>query len=298
MKHCAVIDTPAHPRFLKPSAILPAGARANDARSESQRGPGRITHQSLERGLRVLETVAANGSSITLGETARRTGLHRSTAHHLLQTLVGVGYLRQDAKTRGYELTSKLFELTGRVWTPEQLGEIGQPFVAELTRISGEGASMASYRDGVVSIVAKRDSDGPVRVVQSIGAQRPIHATAVAKAIVAFLPQAELGGLLTRLRYERYAPKTIVTQSAFETELQRIRALGYAHDDEEHIEGIRCIAAPVFAYTGQAVGSLCIVGPRSRMTRQKLKELRPQLLSTCGALSERLGWRAASPHPT
>jgi DNA-binding IclR family transcriptional regulator len=255
---------------------------------------GRITHQSLERGLQVLETIAATGSLISLGEASRRTGLHRSTAHHLLQCLVGVGYVRQDKKSRGYELTSKLFELTGRMWTPEQLGEIALPFVADLTRISSEGASMAAYRDGIVSIVAKRDSEGPVRVVQSLGAERPIHATAVAKAIVAFLPEAELKGLLPRIRYEPFAPRTITTQAALTAELGRIRTAGYAHDDEEHIEGIRCIAAPVFAYTGRVVGSLCVVGPRSRMTRQKLRDLRPEVLAICRAMSKRLGWREAS----
>jgi DNA-binding IclR family transcriptional regulator len=242
--------------------------------------------------LQVLETIAATGSVISLGEASRRTRLHRSTTHHLLQSLVGVGYVRQDKKSRGYELTSKLFELTGRMWTPEQLGEIAQPFVADLTRIGGEGASMAAYRDGTVSIVAKRDAEGPVRVVQSVGAERPIHATAVAKAIVAFLPEAELKGLLPRLRYNAFAPRTITTQAAFAAELERVRMSGYAYDDEEHIEG--CIAAPVFAYSGRVVGSLCVVGPRSRMTRQKLKELRPEVLTLCGALSKRLGWRGAS----
>jgi DNA-binding IclR family transcriptional regulator len=60
------------------------------------------------------------------------------------------------------------------------------------------------------------------------------------------------------------------------------------------MEGRRCIAAPVFVYTGRAVGSLCVVGPRSRMTRQKLRELRPGVLAVCKALSKRLGWRGAS----
>jgi DNA-binding IclR family transcriptional regulator len=265
-----------------------AGPTPQDQPSE------RVTHQSLERGLQVLEAIAANGSLISLGEASRRTGLHRSTTHHLLQSLVGVGYVRQDKKSRGYELTSKLFELTGRMWTPEQLGEIGQPFVADLTRISGEGASMAAYRDGTVSIVAKRDAEGLVRVVQSVGAERPIHATAVAKAIVAFLPEAELKGLLARLGYESYAPRTITTQAAFTAELQRVRISGCAYDDEEHMEGLRCIAAPVFAYTGRAIGSLCVVGPRSRMTRQKLRDLRPGVLAICKALSKRLGWRGAA----
>jgi DNA-binding IclR family transcriptional regulator len=263
-------------------------------RPVASNGLDRTTHQSLERGLRVLETVASTNGASMLGETARRTGLHRSTTHHLLQALVGAGYLRQDSATRRYELTAKLFRLTGRMWTPEQLGEIAQPFIAELTRLTGEGSSVAAYRDGVVTIVAKRDTDGPVRVVQNIGSQRPINATAVAKAIVAFLPTDERAGLLRRISYERHTPKTIVTPAAFERELEAVGAAGCAYDDEEHIEGIRCIAAPVFAYTGHVVASLCAVGPRSRMTRQKLREIRPRLLTLCEAFSERLGWRGSA----
>jgi DNA-binding IclR family transcriptional regulator len=249
----------------------------------------RLTHRSLERGLHVLEVIAQSGGLISLAEIARRTGLHRSTGHHLLQTLVSTGYLRQDAATRSYELSPKLFQLTGRTWTPEQLGVIAQPIVAELARASGEGASLAAYRDGVVKIVAKCDHEGPVRVVQDVGAERPIHATAVGKAIVAFLPAAELTGVLDRMTWERYTPHTIVTRDALESELRRVRGAGYCTDDEEHIEGIRCAAAPVRIYSGQVVASLCVLGPKSRMTRARLRELSEPLLRLAGVISERLG---------
>lgn len=254
-----------------------------------ERAAARLTHRSLERGLNLIEVIAASGGLIGLAEIARRTGLHRSTGHHLLQTLVALGYLRQDSATRSYELSAKLFQLTGRTWTPEQLGVIGQPVVAELARVSGEGASLAAYRDGVVKIVAKCDHEGPVRVVQDVGAERAIHATAVGKAIAAFLPPAELDGLLTRLTYERYTPNTIVRRDDLETELRRIRAAGCANDEEEHIEGIRCVAAPVRIYNGQVVASLCTLGPKSRMTRQRLRELRVPLTKLAASLSERLG---------
>jgi IclR family acetate operon transcriptional repressor len=259
------------------------------SRQGEERSAARTTHRSLERGLHVLEVIAASGGLISLAEVARRTGLHRSTGHHLLQTLVGAGYLRQDTATRSYELSAKLFQLTGRTWTPEQLGVIAQPLVAELARVSGEGASLAAYRDGVVKIVAKCDHDGPVRVVQDVGAERPIHATAVGKAIVAFLPPAELEGLLDRITYERYTPRTIVQRQALEIELRRIRSTGCANDDEEHIEGIRCVAAPVRIYSGQVVASLCTVGPKSRMTRARLRDLSVPLVKIAAAVSERLG---------
>ena len=245
--------------------------------------------RSLERGLHMLEVIAASGGLISLAEIARRTGLHRSTSHHLLQTLVGLGYLRQDGATRSYELSARLFQLTERTWTPEQIGVIAQPVVVELARMTGQGSSLATYRDGVVRIVAKCDHDGPVRIVQDVGAERPIHATAVGKAIVAFLPPAELEGLLSRLTYERYTPRTIVQRGALEAELRRIRMAGCANDDEEHIEGIRCVAAPVRIYSGQVVASLCTLGPKSRMTRQRLRDLRDPLIGLAAKLSERLG---------
>lgn len=249
------------------------------------------THRSLERGLAVLESVAAAAGSVSLAETARRTGLHRSTAHHLLQALVSLSYLRQDPETRGYELSAKPFQLTGRTWSAEQLAVIAQPVLAELTRRGGEASSLAAYRNGAVTVVAKREHDGPVRVVQDVGARRPLHCTAVAKAILPWLPVPELGGLLARMRFTRHSPKTIVTRAAFEAELRRIRTVGYALDDEEHIEGIRCIAMPVFGHTGQVLASICTLGPRSRMTYQRLRELRAPLAELSGEMSERLGYK-------
>lgn len=256
--------------------------------------PARITHQSLARGMLLLEAVASHGGPTTLAETSRRVGLHRSTAHHLFQTLVSLGYLHQDPMTRRYELSAKLFRLTGRTWTPEQLGEIAGPFVAELTRRTGEGSSLAAYRSGVVTIVAKCDADGPVRVVQNLGAERPMHATAVGKAIIAWLPPVEQEAACARIKFERYTPKTMLTRAQLDTELRRVHAAGYAIDDEEHIEGIRCVSAPIFGHTGHVLGSLCALGPKSRMTHQRLRELRIPLGELAKALSERLGWRTGA----
>jgi DNA-binding IclR family transcriptional regulator len=256
-------------------------------------GHAASTHRSLERALRLLEAVALSGRC-ALSEVARRTSLHRSTAHHLLRTLVGLGYLRQDPESREYELGAKPFQLTGRVWSQEQLGELAQPFLADLTRRSGLGSSVAVYRDGVVTVVAKREDDGPVQVVQNVGAERPVHCTAVAKAIVAWLPRGELADALGRARLARYTAKTIVARAALEAELRRVHAAGYAIDDEEHIAGIRCIAMPVFGHAGQVVASMCVLGPKSRVTRRRLRELRRPLSELAERFSRRLGWQGDS----
>ena len=247
------------------------------------------THQSLERGLRIIEATAAVGGSATLAEIARKTALPRSTAHHLLRALVDCGYLVQDGHARAYKLAPKLFRLTGRSWTKEQVAEISMPFLDELSRRTGEGTSLAMLRDGVVTVVAKRESEGPVRVVQEVGATRPIYCSAVGKALAAWLPEQEIDSIIGRTVFEQKTAKTITTPAAFRRELARIRATGFAIDNEEHIEGIRCIATPVRDHSGEVRASLCVLGPKGRLPQRRLAELRKSLAAVAAALSARLG---------
>jgi IclR family acetate operon transcriptional repressor len=248
------------------------------------------THQSLERGLRVLEATASMGGAATLSEIARKTGLPRSTAHHLLRALVEFGYLAHDEEARPYTLGPKLFRLTGRTWPQEQLARVAMPFLDALSADTGEGTSLAILRDGVVTIVAKRDPEGPVRVVQEVGATRPIHCTAVGKALAAWLPERELLGVLARVVLERRTPRTIATAEAFRRELARVRATGFAVDNEEHIQGIRCVATAVRDHSGEVRASLCVVGPKSRLPQRRLMEIRSPLAKAGAELSARLGY--------
>lgn len=237
----------------------------------------------------MLEWLAAQGRPLSLSDTARQFALHRSTTHHLLQTLVRAGYLQQDGDTRSYSLTQKLYRLTGRAWPAELIGELAQPLVEELTRRLGEGSSVAVWRDGLVRIVAKCETNGPVRVVQDVHAQRPLHCTAVGKALAAWMQPSALRAALAANPLERHTPKTIVTQAALEAELRRIRNAGYAIDDEEQYEGLRCIAMPVFDHTGEVVASMCVVGPKHKMTHQRLLLVRAPLGEASARLSNRLG---------
>jgi IclR family acetate operon transcriptional repressor len=165
---------------------------------------------------------------------------------------------------------------------------MARAFLEELTQATGEGTSVAAWLEGEVRIVAKREADAPVRVVQDLGA-RPIYCTAVGKAIAAWLPRAEVHAALARTRMVRLTPKTIATRAAFDAELRRIRTAGHAIDDEEQHEGLRCMAMPVFGYSGQVLASMCVLGPKQRMTQQKLHAVRVPLAALCRRLSERLG---------
>ncbi|MCX5905928.1 MAG: IclR family transcriptional regulator [Deltaproteobacteria bacterium] len=249
----------------------------------------RFGYQSLERGLRIIEAIAVINGSTTLAEIARKTALPRSTTHHPLPALVEFGDPVRDGDARTYTLPPKLFRLTGRTWTKEQLAEIAMPFLDELSLRTGEGTSLAVLRDGIVTIIAKREPEGPVRVVQEVGARRPLHCTAVGKALAAWLPKRELDGIIRRTDFERKTPNTITSPAAFHRELAHIRATGFAIDNEEHIQGIRCISAPVYDHSGEVRASLCLVGPKNHLPQRRLAEIRQTLAGVAGDLSARLG---------
>lgn len=248
-----------------------------------------LTHQSLKRGLQIIEVIAAIDGSATLAEVTRKTALPRSTAHHLLRSLVEFGYLIQDGATRTYTLASKLFRLTGHTWTKEQLAEIATPFLEELSRRAGEGSSLAVMRDGIVTIVAKREPESPVRVAQEVGAARPIHCTAVGKILAAWLPENELDSIIHRIDFERMTARSITSAADFRLELARVRATGFAIDNEEHIKGVRCIARAVRDHSAEVCAALCVVGPKNHLVQRRMMKIKQVLTAVSNDLSVRLG---------
>jgi DNA-binding IclR family transcriptional regulator len=126
--------------------------------------------------------------------------------------------------------------------------------------------------------------------VQEVGARRPIYCTAVGKALAAWIAEPELEGIIARATFTPHTPRTITTPAAFRREMARIRAAGFAIDNEEHQPAIRCIATPVRDHTGEVRASRCVVGPTSRMPQRRLAQIRRPLAAVAAALSARLGY--------
>jgi IclR family acetate operon transcriptional repressor len=112
----------------------------------------------------------------------------------------------------------------------------------------------------------------------------------VGKALAAWLPEPELESIVGRTVFERMTLNTIISRADFYREMARIRATGFAIDNEEHIKGIRCIATPVRDHSGAVRASLCVVGPKSHLPRRKLPQIREALAAVAADLSARLGY--------
>jgi DNA-binding IclR family transcriptional regulator len=246
--------------------------------------------QSLQRGLGILELVAEDGTGITMAEISRKIGLHTSTTFHLLRTLTSLGYLVQEEGSREYHLGSKVFRLAASVWSEVQLVNISGPLLTEMAQETGETSHLAVYEHGEVIVINKVDGSGPVRLSDRVGYPRPAHATAIGKVLVAHLPDAEQKAFLNKHELRAFTPRTITAVPSFEQELMRVREQGYAFDDEEFNQGIRCLAGPVRNFTGQVVAALGISGPVWRVSLDRVAQLTELVKSIGHRLSQELGY--------
>jgi DNA-binding IclR family transcriptional regulator len=122
-----------------------------------------------------------------------------------------------------------------------------------------------------------------------MGAAAPAYCTGLGKAVLAFLEDGELNAYLDNVTLVAMTPKTITAPKKLKADLTRVRKRGYAVDDEELSLGLRCVAAPIFDYTGRPNYALSLSGPTQRMTREKINAIQSQLVPLCRNISRQIG---------
>jgi DNA-binding IclR family transcriptional regulator len=135
------------------------------------------------------------------------------------------------------------------------------------------------------------ESQRSVRTACTVGSRAPAYCTAVGKAMLAELPEAEVNAIVRSSGLKAITANTITTAAELKTELKAVRARGYAIDDEEKEEGLRCIGAAVRAHSRKLVAAMSISGPAFRMTKERIPEVGQALLQAAGELSTELGYQ-------
>jgi DNA-binding IclR family transcriptional regulator len=131
-------------------------------------------------------------------------------------------------------------------------------------------------------------------MITRIGASNPVHCTSVGKAILSFLPEERINDIMRRLRFERFTHRTISNAEQLRAEIEKTRRRGYAVDDEEFEEGLRCIAVPVLDGQRLPVAAVSVSGPSFRVTAQKLPSIANHLLQCVRGISIDMGFVSAS----
>jgi IclR family acetate operon transcriptional repressor len=240
----------------------------------------------------ILELVAARPDGLALRDVSAQLEAPKSSLLPLLRALTARGYLAQG-RAGEYRLGPSAGHLGAAAPAPNALIEAARPAVVDLRRRTGETVFLGALSSdhSAIVIVDKVDSDHIIRYAGGVGDRRPLHATAIGKAILAFLPDGEREAILGSLRLSRHTERTVTSLPALRASLQEVRTTGVCVTVEELVAGATGIAAPVFDRHGRVAGACAIGGPTDRV-RPRLRALAAEVRATARALSARLGHRA------
>ncbi|MEW2348231.1 IclR family transcriptional regulator [Streptomyces sp. NPDC006684] len=238
--------------------------------------------QTVDRALSILPLLAEGPAD--LGGVAERLDVHKSTALRLLRTLAehGLVYRQHDGR---YRLGSRLFALAAQAVEHLDVRGIAHPHLVRLGETCGHTVHLAVHEEGEVVYLDKVDSRYPVRMYSRVGKTVPMTVAAVAKLILADLPEPERRAVAERLDYPRYTPRSTPDAAAYLKELARVREQGWATDLGGHEESINCVAAPVRGADGRVVAALSVSAPNVVVSADDLLSLLPLVRRTADAVS-------------
>ncbi|MGW8353269.1 IclR family transcriptional regulator [Streptomyces wedmorensis] len=232
--------------------------------------------QAVRRALDVLHCFHDNGPDLSASDLARRLGLSTSTAHRLARTLLGAGFLDQDARTARYRLGPAMTEL-GRLSYHQRGLHLAAPELSDLAERTGATAELALRSGSHVVIVA----GGPV--TPKVGLRRPLHSTAPGRVLLAW-PPADGAGARTPPSPYASAERPPAEPPARDAESARVREAGYALDDGERAHGVRTVAVPVLARAGHARFALALRTHPDLLTDARLDRYLAQARACARAL--------------
>src|SRR5215471_3972099 len=199
--------------------------------------------QVLDRSLAIIDALANARENASLGELAEKVKLHKSTAHRLVSILERHRIVERDTQSGRYRLGLRLFELGSIAMDRFNIRDRAHPYLERLLYETNETVHLCALDSGEVVYLDKMEPVRSVRMASRIGRRNPAHCTSVGKAMMAFLPPAETEEILRQHGLKRLTSKSITTPAELTAELKSIRDRGYALDNEENEEGVRCIGA-------------------------------------------------------
>ncbi len=254
--------------------------------------PEAASVKSLGRALGLLDILAENSGECSLGEISQVSKLPPSTVHRLLASLQQFGYVVQNKLTSNYALGENLILLGRKAERQRDVSNLARPYLEHLASETKETANLTTLVGNSVMQLDHIDSPNMLKVTWDAGQRFPVHASASGKVFLAYLSDDEREKIFKSIKLESFTRRTIVDAKKSRAELEMIRRRGYAIDDAEREEGVRCIAAPIFDARGRAIAAVSVSGPSLRLSLTKLEALADPIIKTASAISTSLGYLA------
>jgi IclR family KDG regulon transcriptional repressor len=249
---------------------------------------------AVQRALDIVEYLVASPAPRNITELSKHLNIPKSSVFGILQTLRHNGWVDKLEDDR-YALTLKLFGLGSAIIASLDLRQQVSPILRELanqTNITGHLAVLAS--DEAVYI-DKAEVPGAIRLTTYVGSRNPLHSTGMGKALLAWLPEAEVDRIISYRGLTAYTPSTISSPMALKAELAKVRRVGYAISLEENEPGVCGIAAPIFDHQGHVVAAVNLGGTVLQIKKDNMALLGETVARAAAEMSKRLGWTGKKP---
>lgn len=247
--------------------------------------------QALDRALDILGCFTFQNREMSLSEIVQCTGLNKTTAKRLVSNLTFRGYLKQDLKTKRYQLGLRLFELGGIVFSSFSLRKAADPYISRLQYETGATVLLGVMIEDHLVYVDKREGNGMIRISSDIGWRRNLHYGMLGMVLMAYISPEKVRDILKKYPLEAHTPFSITDEDAFSLRLEKIRKDGYILEREEAVEGIMGIAAPIRDYSRQVVAALGVALPIGQRSKEgEIPRIVDLIKSTTDAISSDLGY--------
>ena len=244
--------------------------------------------QSLDRGLVILEAVANSNDPVSLAELTNLVGIDRSSVFRLAFTLKRRGFLTYPAGRKDFILGPALWRLSHRYDWGTMLIRVSQEHLKQLAKRTNETVHLAIREGRSALFIDHAAANHVIAVSGQTGEMVPLHCTAHGKALLAGLSREELRTIFGSTPLSIHTKQTIATLTDLAKACAEIQEQGYATDDAEFREGLRCVAAPIRAQRGMIVGSIGISAPAERFPMERYPECSEQVRAVADEISARL----------
>lgn len=246
---------------------------------------------AIKRAFQVIDLLGKTEPGLTISDIHRTLKLPLSSVATILYTLEALGYLERDESSGRYTLGVRMLSFSRRV--SDQLNLVGrcQALLEELVRECGLTGHLAVRRDGESMYVARVAAPGLLQISSYVGMRWPVHASAVGKALLAFLPEQDRARILGNLELRPVTPHTLTSPTILEKQFRTFRGTGYTWEISEGEVGVACVAAPIFGLDEDVIAAISVAGSTQQITRANLRRIGPVVRRYADRMSAKLSGR-------
>jgi len=244
---------------------------------------------NLRRGLQILELLLDYPAGLQQSEIAARLNCSKTSVYRITMTLVEMGYLVRNERTKRLSLSRKLVGMGSRALAEQDLMAVSVDVMNKLRDAVKETVMIGAIVEYELVILGQVLGSLPFKFSADLGTRLPLHTAAPSKAILAFLPEDERDQLLSAISFTRFNKNTITSIKDLNRELEQVRERGYGIDTGEQMTGIHCVAAPIFNRYGYPIASIWFTGPTDRIGLAAIPKTAAQVMQHAEQISSRLG---------